>query len=128
MAGFGEGKDYGDGQPNNTRGFTQINIDHLHPGGTSTIPFKLVTNRFESSSPDSEAFIHDPLKFITDRLGELKTLDGSRPNAFEGVDNSWHVVTNVQNHHRTLSIKNVYAVVQVIPNGTLAITVIKGTD
>lgn len=128
MAGFGEGKDYGDSRDNNTSGFIEIGVSHLDPGDGTTIPFRLVTIRFESSSPDSESFIHDPLKFITDQLGgEVKNLDGSSSNVFEGVDSTWHVVTTVANHQRTLSIKNVFAAVSVIPNGTLAITLIKGT-
>ena len=128
VADFGEGKSYGDSRDNNTSGFVEIDVSHLDPGVGTTIPFRLVTIRFESSSPDSESFIHDPLTFITNKLGgEVKNLDGSTSNAFEGVDSTWHVVTTVANHQRTLSIKNVNAVVSVIPNGTLAITLIKGT-
>lgn len=92
---------YGDGNPNDTAGWSEIDLSVLVPGDEDDLPYRLVVNRFKSSSPDSEAFIHDPLRQI------IKARDGVP--AFEAVDEDWHVSTFVINHHRTLSVRHVHA-------------------
>jgi hypothetical protein len=87
------GRGYGDGNDNDTAGWYEIDLSPIQPPGEE-MPFRLFVNRFESSSPDSEQFIHDPRK----RLAE----------AIEEFSEDWKVTTFVVNHHRTLSVKHVY--------------------
>jgi hypothetical protein len=109
---------YGDGRPNDTAGWSEIDLSVLRPDNDDELPYKLVVNRYKSSSPDSEAFIHDPLSQI------LKARD-SVP-AFADVDESWHVSTFVINHHRTLSVRHVYAMVTVsAEETTVGVTIYK---
>lgn len=95
MASFNTfGRGYGDGNDNDTAGWHEIDLSPIQPPGEE-MPFRLFVNRFESSSPDSERFIHDP----REQLAE----------AIEEFSDSWKVTTFIVNHHRTLSVKHVYA-------------------
>ncbi len=97
MAGFSDSeRTYGDGNPNDTPGWFEIDLSPIQPPGEE-MPFRLFANRFESSSVDSERFIHDPRE-------ELKA-------TIEGFTDDWKVSTFIINHHRTLSVKHVYAMV-----------------
>ena len=86
---------------NDTSGWVEIDLSALKPRGEDELPFRLVANRFKSSSPDSEAFIHDPLTYLLETRGDAAAL--------RSVDPTWHVSTFVINHHRTLSKVHVYA-------------------
>ena len=69
--------------------------DDLVPTGSPELQFRLFANRFKSSSPDCEYFLHDPLRHMLLKPGALKSVDwwpdesrinnepiGSRPSAF----------------------------------------------
>ena len=86
-------REYGDGNPNDTAGWYEIDLSPIQPAGWE-MPFRLFVNRFESSSPDSERFLHDPRK----ELGGL----------IDDFNDDWKVTTFVINHHRTLSYKHLY--------------------
>ena len=80
------------------------------------VPFKLFANRFKSSSPDCEAFIHDP----------LAVMSGTREFQELGVTPDWKVITLVLNHHQTLSATHLY--VKAAVNGeeqTVGVTLVK---
>jgi len=97
---FGDGEKYGDDRENAGVDWKEINLASIKPTAPDEdIPFRLHVNRFESSSKDSERFIHDP-------RDELK-----RFLASDGFDDDWKVSTFIINHHRTLSVKHVYAIV-----------------
>jgi len=87
----------------------------------------LFVKRFESSSPDFEDFLHDPLRNMLIHPGDIKAkVDGwpdfpgdddtdPRNNIAGGAlqairdDPRWAVHTNVTNHHRKLSKIHVIA-------------------
>jgi len=119
MAAFRSGEaGYGDGEPNDTAGWYEIDVSRLQPPDRTPIPFRLLANRFKSSSPDSEAFIHDPLTAMIGAASEVE--------AFKMIDRTWHVTTFVTNHHRTLSWVHVYAMAAVNQaEQTVAITIVK---
>ncbi len=95
MASFNAfGRGYGDDNANDTAGWYEIDLSPIRPPGEE-MPFRLFVNRFESSSPDSEEFIHDPRKQLA--------------GAVEEFSDDWKVTTFIVNHHRTLSYKHVYA-------------------
>jgi hypothetical protein len=100
---------YGDGEPNDTAGWHEIDISRLQPPDGTPIPFRLYGNRFKSSSPDSEAFLHDPVPALVNGIAE--------------VDAGWQVTSFVVNHHRTLSKIHLYALAIVAPDEkTVAVT------
>jgi hypothetical protein len=92
---------------NNTHGWIELDISELDPlDDTSPVPFRLVANRFTSSSPDSEDFIHDPLT----ALQQAQQNEG----ILEGLDlTGWKVTTHIINHHQTLSARHLYAMAAV---------------
>ena len=94
-------REYGDGRSNDTAGLYEIDLSPIQPDGEE-MPFHLFVNRFESSSPDSERFLHDPRK----ELGA--TVDG--------FGDDWKVSTFIVNHHRTLSVKHVYVMATASPS------------
>ena len=109
---------YGDNTPNDTNGWVEIDISALKPGDGTAIPFRLVANRFKSSSPHSEAFLHDPLAAMMAAAGEVE--------AFRAIDQTWQVTTVVANHHQTLSVWHLYAMTAVdATEKTVAVTLIK---
>ena len=90
-----------------------LNLRGVAPSDGSPIPFDLFAKRFKSSSPNSEWFVHDPLKVLRDELG----LDPEK---------DWHVRTFVVNHHRTLSRIYSFAMAVVAPaEETVALTIYK---
>jgi hypothetical protein len=108
---------YGDGNANDTAGWHEIDLSMLAPAN-GPVPYRLLVNRFKSSSPDSERFIHDPRTEIMNARGDV--------DAFTDVNEDWHVSTFVVNHHRTLSVRHVY--VQAIVSdteGTIGLTILK---
>ena len=100
MDDFGTGENYGDHRDNAGVDWIEIDLSRIKPTAPDEdIPFRLHVNRFESSSKDSERFIHDP----RDELKKILEADG--------FDDDWKVSTFIINHHRTLSVKHVYAIV-----------------
>ena len=82
------------------------------------IPFRLFARRVKSSSPDSEWFLHDPLRVLRDL--ELDPSGGTR------IEDDWRVTTFVVNHHRTLSKIHNFTMAVVAPaEKTVALTLYK---
>lgn len=120
MAAYSHNSDagYGDNTPNDTNGWVAIDVSALKPGDGTAVPFQLVANRFKSSSPHSEAFLHDPLEAMMAAASEVE--------AFRAIDQTWHVTTFAANHHQTLSVWHLYALAAVnATEKTVAITLIK---
>ena len=94
-------------QNNDTNGWIEIDeVSKLQSlVDQSPIPFRLFANRFKSSSPDSEDFIHDPLGVLiqAETNGVIQGLGLNR--------DKWTVTTHVVNHHQTLSATHLYALV-----------------
>lgn len=82
---------------NDTSGWKEIDVSALAPSDNSGVPFRLVVNRFKSSSPDCEDFIHDPLSAMIRAQGTENLLEGLE------LTEDWRVTTVVLNHHQTLS-------------------------
>ena len=101
-----------------TNGWIEIDVSALDPGDGNPIPFRLVANRFKSSTDDCEAFIHDPLGVFLAASTELDALSAVKPD--------WHVSTFVVNHHRTLSAMHLYALATVnAAESTVGVTLVK---
>lgn len=83
----GDGKPYGDDKPNDTHGWVEVPLDQfLGPADDGCMPaFQLFLNRFKSSSPDWEAFLHDPLRSMLMDPGDLRNVAGGWPD-FPGDD------------------------------------------
>jgi len=90
---------------NDTAGWKELDISGLNSDDGTEPPFKLVVNRMKSSSPDAEAFIHDPLSVF---IGAADSVD-----AFREINSNWKVATFVTNHHRTLSFIHLWIVTTV---------------
>jgi hypothetical protein len=107
---------------NDTAGWIELDIGPLQPKQDNTqIPFRLLANRFKSSSPDSENFIHDP-------LGELIAAAGT-VEAFKEIDRDWTVSTFIVNHEDGLRFVHLYSVAKVVPaKKKVAITMVKLTQ
>jgi len=93
------------GTENDTAGWKELDLSGVQSTDGTEIPFRLVINRWKSSSPDSERAIHDPL---TEFLEHRDAVD-----AFKAIDEDWHVTTLVVNHHQTLAVSHVYAMAAV---------------
>lgn len=104
-----------------TNGWIQVDLSALDPdrGNGEVVPFRVVANRFKSSSLDSEKFIHDPLQALQDAQVNEGIL--------EGLDlTGWTVSTFVVNHHQTLYAKHLYAMASVNPDDqTVGVTIVK---
>ena len=103
-------------------GWTELDLGHLKPSDRP-IPFRVFTNRFKSSTPESEDFIHDPLAQMQAAPGDLAGLDVA---GFSGADlglelpelrKRWHLTTYVANHHRGLRRIYHFATLTVGPDG-----------
>jgi hypothetical protein len=70
-------------------GWQPVDVSRVAPPG-GALPFQVYSNRFKSSSPECELFIHDPLAAM------LK-------DQVDGVRADSRVTTIVINHDRTLS-------------------------
>lgn len=103
---------------NDTNGWVELDVTALKPEDMDQVPFRLVANRFKSSSPDSEAFIHDPLNALLQARAQVEAL--------WPVEEDWRVTTFVINHHKTLSHVHVYAMGVVSPaEKTVGVTIYK---
>jgi hypothetical protein len=105
-------------------GWHEFNLDPIKPTDGTEIPFRLLANRFKSSTDASENFIHDP------RTEFIKAAEEDGIEAFKDIDDTWAVSTFVVNHQRTLSFTHLYAVVAVDKNdSTVGVTLVKkGAD
>jgi hypothetical protein len=90
-----------------TSPWVEIDLSGL-ASGSIPVPFRMVAKRFNSSSQDSEDFIHDPLSVYQNV--DLEALDE--------VDSSWRVATFVVNHEKTLSATHTYAFGATYPGGS----------
>jgi hypothetical protein len=126
---------YGDQEPNDESVWTEIDIEALiglpkselgkPEGDRRPIPCRAFIKRFKSSSPDSELFIHDPLRQMVKAPGALAGIEGwpSDPGDDEAAfaalrdDARWHTTTFVANHHRRLSKVHKYAFAVIGPDG-----------
>ena len=66
---------------NDTTDWFEIDVSGLAPTDGTKIPFRLIAARFKSSSPDSEAFIHDPLDVLVKAQEPGGPLEESRARA-----------------------------------------------
>ena len=118
----GDGKAYGDDAENDPSAWVEVDVDALlgPPNDGCPAKFSLFLKRYESSSPDWEEFIHDPLRQMLKDPGALRNVEGwpdfpgddsddPREIVVDGAleeirnDPKWHVSTFVTNHHRKLS-------------------------
>jgi hypothetical protein len=105
---------------NDTHGWVELDISALRPEDGTRIPFRLIANRVKSSSPDSERFIHDPLRALL----EAQETDTALQELQLTPD--WRVTTLVVNHHQTLSATHLYMMAAVDPDEqTVGITLVK---
>lgn len=105
-------------------------FDRIKVGESTFIkaPATLLARRFDSSSPESEAFIHDPLTALMAdaRSGDDLVGEADARQILGLIEADWHVSTLVANHQATLSIKHLHAVVAVIPsNPSVGIMLVK---
>ena len=72
-----------------THGWVEVPLDQfLGPAGDGcSRPFQAFLNRFKSSSPDWEVFLHDPLRSMLMEPGALANVAGGWPD-FPGDDDS----------------------------------------
>jgi hypothetical protein len=108
-------------EEDNTAGWIELDLSALDPDRENgdVVPFKVVANRFTSSSLDSEKFIHDPLQALRD----AQTNEGILQE-FDLAD--WRVSTFVVNHHQTLYARHLYAMASVNPDDeTVGVTIVK---
>jgi len=98
-------------------GWIEVDLSAIKPG-EDELPFRLVVNRFKSSSDDAERFIHDPRGYFQ--------ATGEGVPALQHVADDWHVSTFIINHHRTLSRVHVYAMAAVSDEEkTVGVTIYK---
>lgn len=105
---------------NDTNGWIELDVSGLQSKDGTDIPFRLIANRFKSSSPESESFIHDPLRALIWAQETERSLEGF------GLTADWKVTTQVVNHHRTLSATHLYALATVDSDEeTVGVTLVK---
>ncbi len=101
-------------------GWVELDISALEPHDETSIPFRLVAHRFKSSTPECEAFIHNPLGVLLEAARTNATLRSLE------LTPDWHVTTFVVNHHRTLSATHLYAMAAVdADEQTVGVTLVK---
>jgi hypothetical protein len=142
-------KAYGDDQADASGSWVLVPVRDLIGDSADGCPPRvtLFVRRFESSSPDFEDFLHDPLRNMLMNPGDIKgTVDGwpdfpgdddpndPRENVVGGRlqeirdDPRWAVHTNVVNHHRKLSRVHVMAMAGMTDppsTGSISITLFK---
>jgi hypothetical protein len=121
---FGGGdRSYGDANANDTSPWVVLgDLKRIAATDGTWTPVTVVAKRYNSSSPDCEAFIHDPIAAI---MADVASRDPLRaePEALEAlsrVDRSWHASTMVVNHEATLSIKHLNVVVALMAGLAIA--------
>ncbi len=97
-----------------TTGWIEIDHSKLAPTRDDTqIPFRVIANRFKSSSADCELFIHQPVAMLLDAR-DRDPDDGVRAllaEVLEDVTPATRTTTFIVNHEETLSNFHLYAVV-----------------
>ena len=110
------------GQEDDSSAWIELQLDGLvssRDDPPMPIPFRLFAKRFKSSSPNSEWFLHDPLRVLASELD-------LGPDAPYRIDDSWMVTTFVVNHHRKLNRIHLFATAVVAPDErTVALTIYK---
>ena len=107
---------YRDTEPNDSSEWIELDLTRLMPEP----PFRLFAKRLESSSPDSERFLHDPLRYL---------LEDERVVRSWRITADWHVTTFIVNHHRTLSKIHLFVMAAVAPaEETVALTIYKESE
>ncbi len=121
----------------------------LVPTGAPDLQFRLFANRFKSSSPDCEYFLHDPLRHMLLKPGALKALPGwpdiTSDDPGERAEfvaslleedsegrslrdkPQWHITTFLSNHHRKLT-KVHFAVLAIVGGDGIHLLGYKDTD
>ncbi|MEO8228896.1 MAG: hypothetical protein ABI628_03935 [Chloroflexota bacterium] len=123
----GDGTSYGDGEPNDTSPWVLLrDMDKLIDDNETWVPVAAVAKRYKSSSPDSEAFIHDPLSVM---MADAQNPETGEPEALAElarIGPEWHISTMVVNHQATLSIRHLSVVVTLKPdNPSAGIMIVK---
>ena len=97
-----------------TNGWIEIDHSKLAPTRDDTqIPFRVIANRFKSSSADCELFIHQPVAMLLDARDKDPD-EGVRALLTEvlaDVTPATRTTTFIVNHEETLSNFHLYAVV-----------------
>lgn len=124
---FGGDDTYNDNQDNDTSPWVLLrDLDKLEASDGSWNRVAAVAKRYKSSSPDSEAFIHDPIAVM---MADAQNADTGESEALEQlaqVGRNWHVSTLVVNHQATLSIRHLTVVVTLKPdNPSAGIMIVK---
>jgi hypothetical protein len=98
--------------PNLTNGWVNIDVQGLKPPDTD-VPFLVIGNRYKSSTPDCELFLHQPLQML---LEEAENSPNSHTRVLlravlTGITLDSRVTTFIVNHEETLSNYHLYAMV-----------------
>ncbi len=98
--------------------------ERVEPAAFADAPFEVYVNNFSSSTARSEAFLHDPRRFL---MGEvMEAFGGVEGEAIKGVGPDTRIQTWITNHHRTLSRMVLYATAIVSPaDDTVSLTLYK---
>jgi hypothetical protein len=117
---------YGDQEPNDSSPWVELrDFAKVAPTDDSWARIRVLGKRFKSSSPDSEAFLHDPLTVM---LNDARDPDKGEVEALQQITRDWHVSTIVVNHQATLSIRHLNAIVALNPdNPSVGIMLVKQT-
>lgn len=91
-------------EENNSNGWINLDIGRLDPNDGTDFPFGVIANRFKSSSPECEIFLHQPLQMLI----ELAATDPVVAAFMDGVGGSSKVSTSIVNHDETLGALHMY--------------------
>jgi hypothetical protein len=113
-------------EPNDTSPWFRLNdFDNVKALDGSWKPIEVLGKRYNSSSPDSEDFIHDPLTIMI-RDANDSSNDPEVQRALQLIEPSWHVSTLVVNHQATLSIRHLNVIAAINPNNpSVGIMIVK---
>lgn len=118
---------YKDTEANDTSPWIALDVSGLAANNSLEPwrPIAVLAKRYKSSSPDSERFIHDPLRIMM-RDANDPTNDGNAREALGMITEAWHVSTIVVNHQATLSIRHVSVIAALNPeNPSIGIMIVK---
>ena len=117
---------YSDREPNDSSPWVELrDFAKVAPTDDSWRPITVLGKRFKSSSPDSEAFLHDPLTVL---MNDALEPDKGEVEALKQITRGWHVSTIVVNHQATLSIRHLNVIVTLNPhNPSVGIMLVKQT-
>jgi hypothetical protein len=125
---FGDGDNgYRDTEDNDTSPWIMLDVSRLEANNSLEPwrPIAVLAKRYKSSSPDSEKFIHNPLRTMMSDADD-PTNDANAREALGMITEDWHVITTVVNHHLTLSIRHVSVIAALNPeNPSIGLMIIK---